>query len=187
MHSLLLVNSHFFSFKKPLLAKDGHGLEMSLWLSVLSLSPGSSSSRGWGEGIGVNIGRTISNHLCGSGPTDWHHDWAGEVEETAPALSCCTWRTAGNLWRSLCDYEWIPANVSHLTVGAEHRQCISQHPTEWVSPALSLLSLTLLTLRPPTMVPPTVAGVGFQGCKEVVGILQWFSQIVAHRNRIDLA
>lgn len=53
---------------------------MSLCLSVLSHSPGSSSSRGWGEEICVNIGRTISNHLCGSGLTDWHRDWAGEVE-----------------------------------------------------------------------------------------------------------
>lgn len=54
------------------MAKDGCGFRMSLWLSVLTLSPGSSSCRGWGEGIGVNIGRTISNHLCGSGTTDWH-------------------------------------------------------------------------------------------------------------------
>lgn len=139
------------------------------------------SSRGQGEGIGVNIGRTISNHLCGSGPTDWHHVWAGEVEETASALSCCTLETAGNLWRSLCNHEWTLANVSHLTVGAEHRQGISQHPTDWVSPALSLLRLTLLTLRPPTMVPPTVAGVGFQGCKEAVSTLQGFSQISSQK------
>lgn len=51
---------------------------MSLWLSVLSLSTASSSSRrGWGEEIGVNFVRIISDHLCGSGPIDWHHDWAG--------------------------------------------------------------------------------------------------------------
>lgn len=184
MHSLLLVNFHCLSFNKPLPAKDGCGCRMSLCLSVLSHSPGSSSSRGRGEEICVNIGRTISNHLCGSGLTDWHRDWAGEVENTAPALPCCTSETAGSLWRSLCDHKWILANVSHLTVGAEHRQCTSQHPTEWTSPALSLLSLTL---RPPTLVPPTAAGVGFQGCKEGVSTLQWFSQMEAHRNRTDLA
>ena len=37
VHSLLLVNSHFLSFKKPLLAKDGHGHRVPLRLSVLSL------------------------------------------------------------------------------------------------------------------------------------------------------
>lgn len=56
---------------------------MFLWLSVLSLSPGSSSSRGQGEGIGVNIDRTISNNLCGSGPTNWH---------LSPQIVLRTWR-----------------------------------------------------------------------------------------------
>lgn len=83
MHSLLVVNSHFLSFKKPLLAKDGQGHRVPLHLSVLSLRVLGPPHPEEGEKKRVSIGRGRPNHVRGPGPVGRHHGSAGEVEETA--------------------------------------------------------------------------------------------------------
>lgn len=150
------------------------------------LCPGSSSSRGRGEETGVSIGRSCPNHVPGPGPIGWHPGGAGEVEILArfmsPALSCHTAEIADNLWKACVIMKVVVAEVSHLTVGAHVRQCISLYPTEWVSPALPFLRPALLSGHHPNCSWCWVLRLQ----RGRVSSPQRSSQMVTHRNRINL-
>lgn len=124
MHPLVLVNLHLPAFEKPLLAKDDHGHRMPLRFSVLG--PPHAEE---GE---TKLVSALAGVALGPGDIGWHPGGAGEVEGLArsmlPALSCCDTEIADSILRARL--KGVVAEVSHLIVGAQVKQCISLHPPE---------------------------------------------------------